>query len=56
MVTSALLFALMGVAVSVSSATLPNAVVVFFRSAVGLLTLLPWILGVDRNSGRLSGD
>jgi len=47
MVLSALLFALMSVAVKLSADTLPNTVVVFFRSAVGLLTLLPWIVGVD---------
>jgi drug/metabolite transporter (DMT)-like permease len=47
MVASALLFALMGVAVKVASTRLPNTVVVFFRSSMGLLTLLPWIVGVD---------
>lgn len=53
MVLSALLFALMSVAVKVSAATLPNAVVVFFRSSVGLLTLLPWIVGVDLRTRHL---
>jgi drug/metabolite transporter (DMT)-like permease len=47
MVASALLFALMSVAVKIASATLPNVVVVFFRSGFGLLTLLPFIVGVD---------
>jgi len=47
MVASALLFALMSVAVKVASATLPNVVVVFFRSGFGLLTLLPFIVGTD---------
>jgi drug/metabolite transporter (DMT)-like permease len=43
MVTSALLFALMGVAVKVAAQSLPNAMVVFFRNAVGLLALAPWL-------------
>ncbi len=47
MVLSALLFALMSVAVKIASATLPNVVVVFFRSGFGLLTLLPFIVGAD---------
>jgi drug/metabolite transporter (DMT)-like permease len=47
MVASALLFALMSVAVKIASATLPNVVVVFFRSGFGLLTLIPFIVGVD---------
>jgi drug/metabolite transporter (DMT)-like permease len=47
MVASALLFALMSVAVKIASDTLPNTVVVFFRSLMGLITLLPWVLGVD---------
>lgn len=44
MVASALLFAAMGVAVKLSSQALSNAMVVFFRSALGLLMLLPWLL------------
>jgi drug/metabolite transporter (DMT)-like permease len=44
MVLSAFLFALMSVAVKVSSRTLPNVEVVFFRNSVGLLALLPWIV------------
>ena len=47
MVASGLLFALMSVAVKMASVTLPNVVVVFFRCAAGLLTLLPFIVGVD---------
>ena len=43
MIGSALLFALMGAAVKVASRTLPNAQVVFFRCALGLVVLLPWI-------------
>jgi drug/metabolite transporter (DMT)-like permease len=47
MVASALLFALMSVAVKMASASLPNVVVVFFRSGAGLLTLIPFVIGVD---------
>jgi drug/metabolite transporter (DMT)-like permease len=47
MVASALLFALMSVAVKVAAADLPNVMVVFFRSGFGLLTLLPFIVGLD---------
>jgi drug/metabolite transporter (DMT)-like permease len=43
MVVSALMFALMGAGVKVAARTLPNAQVVFFRSALGLLFLLPWV-------------
>ena len=46
MVLSALLFALMSVAVKVASETLPNVVVVFFRCAIGLVALLPFLAGV----------
>jgi drug/metabolite transporter (DMT)-like permease len=42
MVTSAFLFAAMGVAVKTASRTLPNAMVVFMRSGIGLLFLTPW--------------
>jgi len=38
-----------------ASAALPNTVVVFFRSSIGLATLLPWILGVDLRNGDLNG-
>lgn len=44
MVGSALLFAAMSTSVKAASATLPNAMVVFFRNAVALVTLLPWLL------------
>ena len=53
MVASALLFALMSVAVKVASGTLPNVMVVFFRSAFGLLTLVPFIVGLDLRTGHL---
>jgi drug/metabolite transporter (DMT)-like permease len=48
MIVSALLFALMGVAVKLAAQTLPNAMVVFFRNAVGLLALTPWIWRLGR--------
>lgn len=44
MVGSALLFAAMGAAVKVASASLPNAMLVFARSTLGLLALLPWLV------------
>jgi drug/metabolite transporter (DMT)-like permease len=43
MVTSALLFAAMGETVKIASAHLSNAMVVFFRNAIGLVVLLPWL-------------
>jgi drug/metabolite transporter (DMT)-like permease len=43
MITSALLFALMGAGVKVASRSLPNAQVVFLRCALGLVALLPWV-------------
>src|SRR5688572_28290785 len=43
MIASALLFALMGAGVKVAARTLTNAQVVFFRCALGLVVLLPWI-------------
>lgn len=43
MVASAFLFAGMGVTVKMASATLPNTVVVFFRNAVALAALGPWL-------------
>ncbi len=47
MIVSSLLFALMGAAVQDAGRTSPNEVVVFLRSALGLVTLLPflWRLG-----------
>jgi drug/metabolite transporter (DMT)-like permease len=44
MVTSAFLFAAMGVAVKLASQQLGNSMVVFVRSGLGLLMLLPWLL------------
>ncbi len=52
MVLSGLLFALMSVAVKLSAVLLPNVVVVFFRSALGLVALLPWLAGVDLRTRR----
>ena len=51
MVGAALLFALMSVMVKLLSHSLPNAVVVFLRSALSLLVLLPPIL--RRGLGKL---
>jgi drug/metabolite transporter (DMT)-like permease len=53
MVLSALLFALMSVAVKAASATLPNVGVVFFRSAAGFVTLLPFVVGVDLRTRKV---
>lgn len=44
MTTAGLLFAGMGVGVKLSAAALPNTMVVFFRNAVGLVALLPWLV------------
>jgi drug/metabolite transporter (DMT)-like permease len=43
MAVSALLFAGMGALVKLVSASLPNEMVVFFRSAMGLVVLVPWL-------------
>jgi drug/metabolite transporter (DMT)-like permease len=43
MLLAALFFAGMGAAVKAASRELPSAMVVFFRNAVGLLVLLPWL-------------
>ncbi|HVQ30520.1 MAG TPA: DMT family transporter [Vicinamibacteria bacterium] len=43
MMGAALLFAAMGAGVKTASRELPNTMVVFFRNAVGFLTLLPWL-------------
>lgn len=52
MIASALLFSSMGGLVKyLSSAGLPNEMVVFFRSVMGLLALLPWVL--HRGLGQL---
>lgn len=52
MVLSALLFAMMGVAVKLASRELPNTMVVFFRSAVGLVALLPWVAALGLSGLR----
>ncbi len=44
MMVSAALFAAMGAGIKLASRELPNAMVVFFRNAVGLVVLLPWLL------------
>ena len=51
MIVSALLFALMGVAVKLAAQTLPNAMVVFFRNAVGLAALAAVDLAAGRGAG-----
>ncbi|HYA38643.1 MAG TPA: DMT family transporter [Candidatus Methylomirabilis sp.] len=43
MISSGLLFAAMGAMIKYIAAHLPNEMVVFFRSAMGLVALLPWI-------------
>jgi len=48
MVASAVLFAVMSLAVRIASAELPNAMVVFFRNALGLLVLVAWVKAVRR--------
>jgi len=50
MVASALLFAFMGALVKIAAARLPNTMIVFARSALGLVALVPWLLhGGARN-------
>jgi len=44
MVASALLFASMGASIKIASRSLPNTMVVFFRNAVGLAVLSPWLV------------
>ena len=44
MVGAGVLFAAMGLAVKIAAGQLPNAVVVFFRNAVGLAALTPWLV------------
>ena len=51
MIASGLLFSTMGALVKYLSAELPNEMVVFFRSVMGLLALLPWVL--HRGLGQL---
>ncbi len=43
MIASGALFAGMGAIVKLLSESLPNEMVVFFRSAIGLVVLLPWL-------------
>jgi len=43
MIASGLLFAAMGAMIKYISVHLPNEMVVFFRSAMGLVALVPWI-------------
>lgn len=54
-VASGALFAGMGAIVRIASASLPNEMVVFFRSAMGLVVLLPWIwhVGVSLKTRHL---
>ena len=44
MIGSALMFALMAAAVKAAAVTLSNAEIVFFRSMLGVITLLPWVI------------
>jgi drug/metabolite transporter (DMT)-like permease len=52
MVAAGLLFAAMGAAIKLAARELPNAMVVFFRNAVGLAVLLPWLLPGGREGLR----
>jgi drug/metabolite transporter (DMT)-like permease len=52
MLASSALFAGMGALIKVASATLSNEMVVFFRSAIGLAALLPWL--AHQGLGRLA--
>ena len=53
--TSALLFAGVGALVKAASVDLPTEVVVFFRNAVALAILLPWLLIRRRNLSLKTG-
>lgn len=44
MLGAALLFAAMGPTVKIASASLPNAMLMFARSALGLVVLVPWLV------------
>ena len=44
MIGAGFLFACMAALAKWAAATLPSDVVVFFRAAIGLLALLPWML------------
>lgn len=50
MLLSALSFSLMSVAVKFASTGLPSSMIVFFRNAVALVLLLPWLLRSGRNA------
>jgi drug/metabolite transporter (DMT)-like permease len=52
MIASALLFALMSAGIKIASRTRSNVDVVFFRSALGLLALLPWVWSLGRHGLR----
>jgi drug/metabolite transporter (DMT)-like permease len=52
---SALLFSVVGALVKSASADLPSEVVVFFRNAVAMALLLPWILLRHRNLSLKTG-
>lgn len=54
MVTSALLFAGMGLLVKVAAASLPNTMIVFARNAFGLLALTPWLVRMGPRGLRTS--
>jgi drug/metabolite transporter (DMT)-like permease len=54
MTASAFLFAAMGVAVKMASRVLPNPMVVFIRSAMGLALLTPWAVRVGARGLRTS--
>lgn len=54
---SSALFAGMGAIVKLLARDLPNEMIVFFRSAIGLLALLPWLWhrGLDLRTAHLRG-
>ena len=58
-VLAAAAFAVMAACVKTAAASLPNEMIVFFRSATSLLVLLPWVLrqgpGVALKTRRLPG-
>jgi drug/metabolite transporter (DMT)-like permease len=58
MLLAALFFAGMGAAVKAASKELPSAMVVFFRNAVGLAFLLPWLArgGIEGLRTRCFGE
>lgn len=53
--TSALLFAGVGALVKAASANLPSEVIVFFRNAVAMVFLLPWLMIRHRNLSLKTG-